>query len=284
METITKTIKSFSASRIGELLAGGTGKTAQNYCLDLALESIGIKDGIDTPATRHGLNNQLSAFEVLVKRKFPDAVWYDEFIPINDKCGASPDSLAGVIPNEIKCPFYIDTFLEQINTTPKKYLLQNQMQMMATGSDVGFIWFYLTKPEEWGVEEWNEYPFPLELRQHCVEVKKDDEAQYTILEKVEHFHPVKLSFIKLLEEAEVIDYEQFFYVQMSGFSYRKLKDCNNILNLDKCIRVGNDFYYEKAVKDVPVIETIKTEVPEAPKKDYSELIKKGKELKEKAKI
>lgn len=275
METIT-TIKPFSASRISELLAGGTGKTAQNYCLDLALESIGIKDNIDTPATRHGLNNQLSAFEALVKRKFPYAVWYDEFIPINDKCGASPDSLAGSTPNEIKCPYYIDTFLEQINSVPKKYILQNQMQMMATGAEEGFIWFYLTKPEEWGVEEWNEYPFPLELRQHCEFIKKDEEIQYNILEKVDHFHPVKLSFVKLLEEAEVMDYEQFFYVQMSGFSYRKLKDCNNILNLDKCIRVGNEFYYGKAVKDVPVIEQ--------PKKDYKQLIKKGKELKAKVNL
>lgn len=238
-------VKSFSASRIGELLAGGAGKTAQSYCLDLAMESIGIKEEIDTAATRHGLNNQLTAFKVLVLPRFPGAVWHDEFIPINDKCGASPDSLAGNIPNEIKCPFYIDTFLEQINTTPKKYLLQNQMQMMATGSDIGYIWFYLTKPEEWGVEEWYEYPFPLELRQHCVEVKKDEEIQYTILEKVDHFHPVKLSFIKLLQEAEVMDSEQFFYEQMSGFAYRKLKDCSNILNLDKAVRVNDQFYYKK---------------------------------------
>lgn len=238
-------IKSFSASRISELCAGGTGKTAQTYCLELAMESLGIKEDLNTPATRHGLNNQMTAFYKLVKVKFPDAILYDEFIPINDKCGASPDSIAGNIPNEIKCPFYIDTFLEQINSTPKKYLMQNQMQQMATGADVGYLWFYLTKPEEWGVEEWYEYPFPLELRQHCVEVKKDEEIRETILAKVDHFHPVKLSILKLLQEAEIMDNEQFFYEQMSGFAYRKLKDCNNILNLDNVVRVNDQFYYKK---------------------------------------
>jgi len=42
METNNRVGK-FSASRISELLAGGTGKTAQSYCLDLAMEMIDIK-------------------------------------------------------------------------------------------------------------------------------------------------------------------------------------------------------------------------------------------------
>lgn len=266
----------FSASRISELLSGGQGKTAQTYILDLALQSIGIKDEMTTPAMKHGISNQLNAFQNVVKPLYPTAEWHDEFILINEHCGASPDILDNSTPIDVKCPFFIDSYLEQINSVPKKYYQQVQMQMMACKSDVGRLVFYLTKPEEWGVEEVSEYPFPLELRFKVFEFSKDEELQETILAKVEESEPKKIQIIKLLTEAEIMDYEQFFYVQMGGFSYRKLKDCNNILNLDKCIRVGNEFYYGKAVKDVPVIE--------APKKDYPALIQKGKELKEKAKL
>src|SRR5688572_21348496 len=102
METLLKPAN-FSASRISELLAGGTGKTAQNYILDLALQSLSIKDELSTKATEHGLNNQLYAFEKVVQPLYPGSVWHDEYIPINEYCGASPDSLDGNIPTDVKC-------------------------------------------------------------------------------------------------------------------------------------------------------------------------------------
>ena len=155
----------FSASRISELLAGGTGKTAQSYILDLSLQSLGIKDELSTPAMKHGIQNQLAGFEAVVKPLYRNAEWHDEFILINPFCGASPDILNEGNPMDIKCPFFIDAFIEQINKPPTKYYQQVQMQMLACKADVGHLIFYLTKPEEWGQEtELVEYPFPLALR------------------------------------------------------------------------------------------------------------------------
>lgn len=236
----------FSASRISELLAGGTGKTAQSYILDLAMQSIGLREEFTTPAMTHGIQNQMNGFEKVVKPLFPNAEWHDEFILINEYCGASPDILNDSSPMDIKCPYYIDTFIEQINKPPSKYFAQVQMQMMACKSDIGRLVFYLTKSEEWGQEtEVVEYPFPLELRFKIFEFTKDEEIQEKILEKVEESQPKKIQMIELLNNANVISEEQFFYEQMNGFVYRKLQESNNILNLASVIRVNDKFYYKK---------------------------------------
>jgi len=236
----------FSASRISELLAGGTGKTASNYVLDLALQSIGVKDDISTPAMKHGINNQLNAFQQVVKPLYPDAEWHDEFILINEYCGASPDILENSNPIDVKCPFFIDSFIEQINKPPTKYYQQVQMQMMACKSDVGRLVFYLTKPEEWGQDgEVTEYPFPLELRFKIFEFKKDDEIQELILKKVEESEPKKQQLISLLNDATILGEDDFFYQQINGFAYRKLQDASNIYNIEKAYRIGNKFYYKK---------------------------------------
>jgi hypothetical protein len=236
----------FSASRISELLAGGAGKTAQSYILDLSLQAIGLKDDFDTPAMRHGRVNQIKGFEDVVVPLFPNSEWHDDFIVINEHCGSSPDILNEGNPMDIKLPFYIDSFIEQINKPPTKYYQQVQMQMLACKADVGHLIFYLTKPEVWGDEtELVEYPFPLALRFKIFEFKKDEEVHDLILSKVEESEPKKQSMIKLLQDAEIMEAEQFFYEQMSGYAYRKLSDCNNILNLDKVIRVNDKFYYGK---------------------------------------
>jgi len=236
----------FSASRISELLAGGSGKTAQSYILDLALQSLGIKDQLDTPALRHGINNQLNAFEQVIKPLYPSAEWLDVFIPINEFAGASPDFIIDGNPADIKCPFYIDTYIEQINKVPTKYYNQVQMQMMACKADIGRLCFYLTKPEEWGHEgEVIEYPFPLELRFKIFEFTKDEELHERILEKVEESEPKKVQMIQMLTDAEVIEEEQFFYEQFNGFCYRKINESNNILSLDKLYRIKDKFYFKK---------------------------------------
>ena len=235
----------FSASRIGELLAGGQGKTANNYILDLAMQSIGIKDDISTPAMKHGIANQINAFEKVVKPLYEGAEWHDEYIKINDFCGASPDILNYGCPMDIKCPFTIDQYLEQIAQPPKKYYQQVQMQMMACKADTGHLVYYLTKPEEWGEEDWKEYPFPLEVRFKIFEYKKDEELHDEILKKVEESEPKKQQLISLLLDAEIMGVEEFFYKQINGNAYRKLKECSNVMNLTKCIRVKDNFYYEK---------------------------------------
>jgi len=235
----------FSASNISRLLAGGTGATCNSYILEKAMESIGLKDELNTPALKHGIVNQINAFEQVVKPLFEGAEWFDEFIPINDYLGATPDVIFEGTPIEIKSPFYIDTYLEQINKPPTKYYQQVQCQMMATKSDIGRLCFYLTKSEDWGSDEVVEYPFPLELRFKIFEFTKDEELQEKILEKVMESQPKKIQMIELLNNANVISEEQFFYEQMNGFVYRKLQESNNILNLASVIRVNDKFYYKK---------------------------------------
>ena len=243
METTEKTAK-FSASNISRLLSGGNGKTAQSYILELALQSIGIKKDIDTSATRHGLNNQLNGFQSAIIPNYPDAIWFDEYLPINDLCGASPDFLVNGCPGDIKCPYTVDSFLEQINSVPSKYYDQVQMQMMACKADLGILAFYLTRPEDWGQEDWEEYPIEVEKRYKIFEFKQDEEMQENILKKVEESEPKKQQIINLLNNAKIMDFEQFFFIQWEGNKLRKIQDCNNIYKLEQIIRVNNTFYYE----------------------------------------
>lgn len=236
-------MKPFSASNISLLLTGG--KTAMSYCLDLCIQDLGIKDDFDTKEMAHGRNNQLNAFELCIKPKYPNAIWFDSFLRINDHLGASPDIVDGNAPIEIKCPYYFDTFLEQINQPPKRYWQQVQCQMMALNSDIGYLCFYLTAPEIWGSDEWKEYPIDLSQRHKIFEYKKDEETQENILKAVEEYQPKKASLLDNLKNALEMEFEQFFYLQFEGYAFRKLKTASNIFNVDEIFRVGNEFYYLK---------------------------------------
>ncbi|MEY2868912.1 MAG: hypothetical protein RIR01_1377 [Bacteroidota bacterium] len=237
-------IAKFSASNISRLLAGGSGKTSQSYILELALQAIGIKDDIDTSATRHGLNNQFNAYQKVVLPLYPEATWLDEFLPINEFCGASPDVLIGYSPMDIKCPYNVDAYIEQINSVPTKYYQQVQMQMLACKSDTGYLCFYLTRPELWGEEEWQEYPIELEKRYKIFELKTDEELQNNILKKVEESEPKKQWIVNLLLSAKELSFEEYFHLQWNGNKLRNIKDCSNIYKLTDIFRVGNNFYYE----------------------------------------
>lgn len=238
----------FSASNISRLLSNGRGggisATAQSYILELALASIGIKEDIQTKEMLHGINNQINAFDKVVRPLYPNAVWFDQYLPINEWCGASPDLLIDGNPMDVKCPFYVDTYLDQINSVPTKYYQQVQMQAMATKAEKCYLCFYLTAPEVWGSEEWDEYPIELEKRYKIFEFAKDEALHDMILAKVEESEPKKKFMIDLLNNALIMDFEQFFYLQFDGYAFRKLKTCSNILNLEQIIRVNNEFYYQ----------------------------------------
>lgn len=238
----------FSGSRISELLSEGTGKTAQSYCLDLALQSIGIKDDFETSAMRHGTVNQHNAYEYIVKPKFPNAIWFDGWIPINEKCGSSPDVLIDGMPLDVKCPYHVDNYFEQINHPPKKYYYQVQMQMMSSLSDVGFLLFYLTKPETFGQENWQEYPIAIDDR-HCIfEYKQDTEIHDLILKKVDEWWPKKELLIQMLLGAEQMDILTFFEMQKEKYSFREIKNSSNLFNIDRFYKCENKFYYIKKQK------------------------------------
>lgn len=247
----------FTASRISELLSVGTGKTRRNYILDCALEKIGVFNTFQNTQMRHGINNQKVAFEHF-KAQYDiakGATWFDEYVPINENCGASPDvKLDDVTPMDIKCPYYLDTFLEQIAKVPNKYFYQIQMQAMALGGDSCGIGFYLTRPELTGDPEWIEYEMPLEDRLHMVTFPLSAEVEDTILKSVELAVPERELYVEILNNAPVLNIFDYFYERKVKLKkYRPIKECSNIekakiFKVEAEVRSesegGYKFYYE----------------------------------------
>lgn len=235
----------FSASNISRLLAGGGGATRKSYILEVAMDVVcDTKPNLDTSATRHGIANQMNAYEFVLKPLYKGVKWVDKYIPINKNCGASPDCVWNDnFPIDIKCPFEIDTFLDQIEKVKPSYFAQIQMQIMAVGGTEGALCTYLTKKEEWGSDTWEEYPFPLQDRYRIEPIKKDDETCDRILLAVEKAVPERDLYIECLLNAKVMDEVEYFYYQMKHNKCRPLKECGNIANAE-VIRVNNNFYYK----------------------------------------
>lgn len=236
-----------SASRIVELCPKDVGntKTCQSYILDLALESIGITDYFETSAMRHGTTNQHNAFNMVVRRLFKNAVWHDEYIPIDDRCGASPDVLIGNIPLDIKCPYTPYKYFELCNSIGKRYLYQLQMQMIATESDIAYLLPYCTRPETFLMDSWEEYPVAIEDRYRLIEVPASDEIQSEIMLSVDKWHPKKLQLIDMLKNAKPLTLEEYFFDSKGGVMYKELKDSSNIFSVDEVFRIEDEFYYIK---------------------------------------
>ena len=235
----------FTASNISRLLAGGGGATRKSYILEVAIEAvIGSKPQLDTSATKHGIANQMNAYEFVLKPKYKGIQWVDTFIKINENCGASPDTIwNGNYPIDIKCPYEIDTYLEQIEKVKPSYFAQIQMQIMAVKGTEGALCTYLTKKEEWGSDTWEEYPFPLEDRYKIAPIQKDEETCDRILIAVEKAVPERDTYIECLLNAKEMDEIDYFYYQMKHNKCRDIKLCSNI-SKSNIIRVNNKFYFE----------------------------------------
>lgn len=235
----------FTASNIGRLLAGGAGSTRKAYILEVALDGIGCRaKNLDTGATKHGIANQMNAFDFVLKPMYKGIEWADTYIPINKDCGASPDCIwNGNYPIDIKCPYEIDTYLEQVGKMKTAYFYQLQMQMLAVKGDRSALCTYLTKKEEWGSDEWEEYPMPLEDRFHIEEVAKDEEVCDRILSSVLKAAPERDLYIECLLNATEMEEVEYFYYQMKHNKCRPIKECGNIPNAE-IIRVNNNFYYK----------------------------------------
>lgn len=231
-----------SASGIAELMTGG--KTAQTYLLKKAKEIIGFEDKLQTREMYHGIVNQIEAFENIL---YPIGgyEWFDEYLPIDDRCGASPDVIGLDSVLDIKCPYYIDTYVDQVRSLPKKYYYQVQMQMMAYNCDKGGVLLYLTSPEmdEYGNKK--EYPYDLADRHKLHLFGKDEEVQIRIMDTVNKYYPILESWVEILNNAKILDIDECFYLQISGkLRLRKLKTATDIEDvITDCVRVGNEFYY-----------------------------------------
>lgn len=235
-------IGKLSASGIGELLTGG--RTADSYILKKALEKCGVEEKFTTKEMEHGILNQYEAFELLLQ---PEGyTWFDEYVPIDDRCGASPDTLRSDIVLDIKCPYYIDTYLQQCEKLPKKYYQQVQMQMIAVKKDEGGVLLYLTSPEtdDWGNKQ--EYPYSIEDRHRLITFNKDEEVQYNIMQAIDKYNPILDLWAEGLSMVQEKELDVFFYEQLiQGKKYRKLKTATNILGaIERGFKVGDEYYYE----------------------------------------
>jgi hypothetical protein len=245
MELANKPKGVFSASRIVDLcpVDQTKTKTAQSYCLDLALEIIGIEKDLETAAMRHGAVNQHNAFELVVKPLYPNALWHDDYIPINDVCGASPDVLIDGIPLDIKCPYTPMSFFEHVAKIARPYAYQLNMQMWACNSSRAIICYYCTRPETFAMEEWREYDIPLDSRFRLFEVSVDEAIVDEMNAAIEKYLPVRNQIVEMLKSATVISDEQFFFDSEIGVKYRHLKDATTITNLKEAYRLHNEFLY-----------------------------------------
>jgi hypothetical protein len=245
MDNAEERVGCFSASNISRLLAGGGGATRKSYILEVATEVvIGKRPQLDTAAMKHGIANQMNAYEFVLKPLYKGVQWVDSYIPINKNCGSSPDCVwLGNYPIDIKCPFEIDTYLEQIEKVKPSYFAQIQMQIMSVNGEEGALCTYLTKKEDWGSDTWSEYPLPLEDRFRVEPIKKDEETCDRILLAVEKAAPERDLYIELLNNATIMDEIEYFYYQMKHNKCRDIKSCSN-LEKANIIRVNNRFYYK----------------------------------------
>jgi hypothetical protein len=234
----------FSASRISELLAGGTGKTRQSYIYDLALDVLDCKPQISTSAMEHGINTEALAFEYAVKPLFPTAfLKSDTFVVINENLGCSTDVEFTDSKNvlDIKCPT-INGFCKHRHSITKGYYDQIQTQLLSTGGDTGYLLYYLSKPITWeNGDSWTEYEFEnFDDNYFIKEIPKDNQRQDEILTAVETYAPVRDEMIQLLLNARELDFKEFFALNKTTY-LPSLKESNNILK-EKVIRFDNQFY------------------------------------------
>ena len=240
----------FSASRVGDLLAGGTGKTRMNYIFELAEASVNAKKNVTTKQMLHGIVNERNAIDILCKVRDlvpnTNANGDQIFYPINGYIGATPDAIGFNAVGDAKCQYSIQAFIEQNDKLKTAYYYQLQTQMMALKVEQAYLINYLTKPEEFGQEDWEEYPFPIEQRYYIHEVVKDEKVCDDILTAAEKNFPLIVECSDLLLGATDLHEHTFFNWQMKDkIRFGKLKD-TNWLNFEKEVfRYNNEFYYIK---------------------------------------
>ena len=239
----------FSASGVANLLAGGTGKTRLNYIFEIAEDLVGAKKDITTKQMQHGVINETTAVEILCNLYGGSPNYAKNgqvFYKVNDKLGATPDAIGFDWVGDAKCQYEIINFFEQNEKLIKKYFIQVQTQMMALKVDRGYLINYLTKPEEWGQDDWVEYPFPLEDRYFVHTIDKDESVQDSILEAVEkNFTLIEVAH-QQLRDASVLNEDEFFMRQFKDkIRFEKLKDCNWVNNEREVFRFKNNFFIIK---------------------------------------
>lgn len=235
METLEiNKIGGLGASEISALFTkeGIKAKTAQTLAYEKAKELItGEKKNFTTAAMQHGLFNESDAFEMVVKEVFPTAVYQaDVSFEIEKGLWATPDVIDPIqeITIDIKCPYTIYTYFQNIKKVSASYLAQVQMQMMATGFNKGYLMFYLTSNviDEWG----NKIEFDIDIndRHKFIEIDANKEFQKEILERAKEFFELRDLIKSHLEKAPLISDMEYFNLAKSDHRVTRFKDKTNL--------------------------------------------------------
>lgn len=234
MEEINK-LGGLGASEIGALFTqqGLKAKTAQTLAYEKALELIlGQKKHLTTTAMQHGIFNEEEAYNVIIQPNFQNTVYQsDVSFEIDKGLWATPDVI-NPIDNycmDIKCPYTIYTFKQNIDKVPAYYLAQVQMQMLAAGFNKGYLVYYLTSNvmDEWGNKI--EFDIPLDQRYHIKEFDADIEFQTEIKERAKTFFEMRDTIKSHLEEAPLITDVEYIDLAMNDHRITRFKDKSNLL-------------------------------------------------------
>jgi len=204
------------ASEIGGLFTSGgiKSKTAQSLALKKAIELITLeKTHITSKEMTHGIINESEAFEMVVKPNHKDAVLQstDSYF-LKDGLWATPDVVCEDRVIDIKCPYSISTYFDNINKVKNNYKYQVNLQMIATGKTDGYLTFYLTKPfNEHGDKE--EYDIELHRRTKTIKVDKLDLFEKEVFDRFDQFIDLRDSIHYDLIIAEEIDDSMQMYLE-----------------------------------------------------------------------
>lgn len=242
-------IGKFSASGVSALLSGGTGKTRMNYIYEIAESVVGTKKDAQTKQMLHGVINERTSVEILCNLYMGSPNIEEKgqrTYPVNDYLVATPDAIGLDWVGDAKCQYEIYNFIEQNESLINKYYIQVQTQMMALKVEQGYLINYLTKPEEWGQDDLEEYPFDLKDRYFIHDIKKDEKIQDDILFSCEKYYPNIQLCIDIMNSAILLNDVEFFNIQLKDkVRFLKLKDTNWINNERQVYRYNNTFYLKK---------------------------------------
>ena len=197
MQTLNKEkLGKFSASEIHKLFTGGA--TRQSYIFAKAKEIVkGHFKIFSSKDTDHGNMHEHEAVENFCKVTGLLAEnLMQEYFPINDACGATPDAkvvdFSGNILASMDCKCPTVTFFQQkmlfikeskpeYQNSPKEYFFQAQMQMLAMGVKEHYLVRYLTAMDIDYDGNAVEYDLPLDVRLFYQKIKADERTQAQII-------------------------------------------------------------------------------------------------------
>ena len=235
MEATVSKLGGIGASEVGALFTqqGLKAKTAQSLAYEKAVELItGEKRSITTAAMQHGIFSEEEAYNAIIAPNFHSAVYQsDVSIQIKDQMWATPDVIDGdnEVVMDIKCPYSIYTFFENIRKVPARYIAQIQMQMLATGFSRGYLVYYLTSSvvDEYGNKI--EYDIDINQRHRFIEVSADEDFQHDIVKRADEFFEMRDFIYRDLSEAPEISDMEYFDLAASDHRVTRFKDKSNLL-------------------------------------------------------